>query len=269
MTQSDYLTPDEVIESFGGTLKRKTLANWRYLKQGPPFVRLGAKRILYRKSDIEEWLRRGIQRSAAPVEEDASSRREEEIGGISTRRADQSSMEPAAGEAEGAGALAVSAAENTTSPVEEKAFCFIVHPGLHGQQRLYRGRARRLPVAIWKGDGWRRVKQDRRPPGWGKVISPRVAEARFPGSAHTPLPDPLPPPTAARISQPKRVEITKPDSNDEPGDLHSRWGSVEEMAHTLDLLATTVPARTFEAARELARARLETVSDGADARGAK
>lgn len=32
------------------------LANWRYLGLGPKFVKVGARSIRYRVSDIEDWL---------------------------------------------------------------------------------------------------------------------------------------------------------------------------------------------------------------------
>jgi hypothetical protein len=37
------------------SIPKGTLANWRSLKQGPPFFRVN-RRVLYRVSDFEEWL---------------------------------------------------------------------------------------------------------------------------------------------------------------------------------------------------------------------
>lgn len=34
-----------------------TLVNWRASGEGPPFVRLGARRVRYRRADLERWLR--------------------------------------------------------------------------------------------------------------------------------------------------------------------------------------------------------------------
>lgn len=34
---------------------RSTLRNWRSLRQGPPFLRLG-RRIRYRLADLDRWL---------------------------------------------------------------------------------------------------------------------------------------------------------------------------------------------------------------------
>jgi excisionase family DNA binding protein len=48
------LTTDEVAEMTG--LSPETLAQWRWLKKGIPFVRLGKKCVRYRQSDIDAWL---------------------------------------------------------------------------------------------------------------------------------------------------------------------------------------------------------------------
>jgi predicted DNA-binding transcriptional regulator AlpA len=34
-----------------------TLRQWRYLGQGPPFIKMGTGRIRYRASDLDAWLR--------------------------------------------------------------------------------------------------------------------------------------------------------------------------------------------------------------------
>lgn len=49
-----YLTPTEVSERFKGHITVKTLANWRSLKAGPPFLKVG-DRILYEKVSLEIW----------------------------------------------------------------------------------------------------------------------------------------------------------------------------------------------------------------------
>lgn len=38
-------------------MSEKTLANWRYLGLGPPYLKIGAK-ILYEAADTELWLAR-------------------------------------------------------------------------------------------------------------------------------------------------------------------------------------------------------------------
>ena len=47
------LTPREVSESFG--VSEHTLANWRALKTGPPYIRVGGS-IRYDASDLKDWL---------------------------------------------------------------------------------------------------------------------------------------------------------------------------------------------------------------------
>lgn len=34
-----------------------TLAHWRMAGKGPPYVRLGAKKIAYRVSDLRDWVK--------------------------------------------------------------------------------------------------------------------------------------------------------------------------------------------------------------------
>ena len=48
------LTTDDVAEITG--LSPETLAQWRWLKKGIPFVRLGKKCVRYRQCDIDAWL---------------------------------------------------------------------------------------------------------------------------------------------------------------------------------------------------------------------
>ncbi|WES66031.1 helix-turn-helix domain-containing protein [Microbacter sp. GSS18] len=51
----DFLSPDEVVALLPG-LKKKTLAQWRYEKKGPPYYKLG-RVILYAIDELEEWIR--------------------------------------------------------------------------------------------------------------------------------------------------------------------------------------------------------------------
>jgi hypothetical protein len=51
------LTPEQAAAVYG--FDEATLANWRYLKRGPEYIKLGDSRcskILYRRKDIETWL---------------------------------------------------------------------------------------------------------------------------------------------------------------------------------------------------------------------
>jgi hypothetical protein len=51
-----YLSEDGVCEQYP-TFTPRTLQRWRAIGDGPPFVRAGKRRILYRVADIETWLR--------------------------------------------------------------------------------------------------------------------------------------------------------------------------------------------------------------------
>jgi predicted DNA-binding transcriptional regulator AlpA len=48
-----YLTEGEFAGRYH--LGRRTVQRWRQTGQGPPWVRLGARRVLYRLSDCEAW----------------------------------------------------------------------------------------------------------------------------------------------------------------------------------------------------------------------
>jgi predicted DNA-binding transcriptional regulator AlpA len=50
----DMATPEEVAEALHTTTAG--LAQMRYRGNGPKFVRLGERRVLYRWSDIEDWI---------------------------------------------------------------------------------------------------------------------------------------------------------------------------------------------------------------------
>jgi len=51
------LTPAQVEMLYG--FDQGTLANWRYKKQGPAYIKIGDARcskVLYRRAAIEQWL---------------------------------------------------------------------------------------------------------------------------------------------------------------------------------------------------------------------
>jgi len=50
------LTPRDVSIAYG--LSEGTLANYRCKRIGPKFYRLGGRKIVYFKSDLEAWARR-------------------------------------------------------------------------------------------------------------------------------------------------------------------------------------------------------------------
>lgn len=51
---TEYLTPQDLVERFKGTVSVRTLANWRSAGTSPPFTKIGG-RILYPKDKIVEW----------------------------------------------------------------------------------------------------------------------------------------------------------------------------------------------------------------------
>lgn len=51
------LTPSEVAAEYG--IAEQTLANWRWMRRGPDFVKTSpgrGGRVIYRRSAIEKWL---------------------------------------------------------------------------------------------------------------------------------------------------------------------------------------------------------------------
>lgn len=49
----DLLTPTQLAEKLGNPVG--TLAYWRYMGQGPKFVKIG-RNVRYRTSDVDAWL---------------------------------------------------------------------------------------------------------------------------------------------------------------------------------------------------------------------
>lgn len=49
-----YLTPQGLSERWQGQIKVQTLAKWRSLRRGPPYVKFGG-RVLYRLADLEAF----------------------------------------------------------------------------------------------------------------------------------------------------------------------------------------------------------------------
>jgi hypothetical protein len=54
MTDSKYLTPEEVSERYRGGVSAGTLRNWRAMRIGPTFVKIG-KAVLYPTSELDAW----------------------------------------------------------------------------------------------------------------------------------------------------------------------------------------------------------------------
>jgi hypothetical protein len=55
---SDLATPAEVAEALHTTLA--SLAQMRYRGNGPKFVRVGARRVLYRWVDVEQYINESV-----------------------------------------------------------------------------------------------------------------------------------------------------------------------------------------------------------------
>lgn len=52
--QDVYFTEQQFSERY--QVPRRTAQRWRTTGEGPAFVRLGKRRVLYRLTDIEQWL---------------------------------------------------------------------------------------------------------------------------------------------------------------------------------------------------------------------
>lgn len=56
MTDATFLTADELVTRWGGTVRKPTLEKWRTLGKGPKYVKAGG-RVLYRLADVEAYER--------------------------------------------------------------------------------------------------------------------------------------------------------------------------------------------------------------------
>jgi hypothetical protein len=63
MENKDYLTPEQVLERWGGSIHRQTLANWRHKKRGPAYCKIGG-RVLYPSDKLLEWERANLKEHA-------------------------------------------------------------------------------------------------------------------------------------------------------------------------------------------------------------
>jgi len=59
---ADFLTQDEAAAEL--KICERTLDRWRRLREGPPITKIG-RRILYRRSSLQAWLRTREQRGPA------------------------------------------------------------------------------------------------------------------------------------------------------------------------------------------------------------
>ena len=51
---SKFLTPDEVAERYRGGISIGTLRNWRAMRLGPSYVKIG-KAVLYPLDELDAW----------------------------------------------------------------------------------------------------------------------------------------------------------------------------------------------------------------------
>lgn len=49
-----FLTPQELVKRWGGTVVTGTLANWRNKGKGPTYTKIGGK-VRYRESDVIKY----------------------------------------------------------------------------------------------------------------------------------------------------------------------------------------------------------------------
>jgi hypothetical protein len=54
MTDVKFLTPTEVVARYRDEISEGTLRNWRAMRIGPPFVKVG-KAVLYPISGLDAW----------------------------------------------------------------------------------------------------------------------------------------------------------------------------------------------------------------------
>lgn len=53
----EFLTPYELHKRWARAISLKTLANWRSLRFGPPYAKVGG-RVLYKIADVVDWEQR-------------------------------------------------------------------------------------------------------------------------------------------------------------------------------------------------------------------
>ncbi len=59
MDANKFLTTEEVSERYRGEISISTLQNWRAMRIGPPFIKVG-KAVLYPVEELNEWDKRNL-----------------------------------------------------------------------------------------------------------------------------------------------------------------------------------------------------------------
>ncbi len=54
MTEGEFLTDDDLCNLV--RKDKRTTQRWRNSGEGPPYIRVGKRHILYRRADVEAWL---------------------------------------------------------------------------------------------------------------------------------------------------------------------------------------------------------------------
>lgn len=62
---SKFLTPDEVAQRYRGGISVGTLRNWRAMRLGPSFVKIG-KAVLYPLDELDAWDEKNKVQCRAP-----------------------------------------------------------------------------------------------------------------------------------------------------------------------------------------------------------
>lgn len=59
MDTRKYLTAEEVVERYREEISLGTLRNWRAMRVGPPFVKIG-KAVLYPIEELNDWDKKNL-----------------------------------------------------------------------------------------------------------------------------------------------------------------------------------------------------------------
>ncbi|WFU25432.1 helix-turn-helix domain-containing protein [Bradyrhizobium sp. CB1717] len=59
MTEAKFLTPEEVSARYRGEVTVGTLRNWRAMRTGPAYIKIG-RAVLYPLDELDAWDRRNL-----------------------------------------------------------------------------------------------------------------------------------------------------------------------------------------------------------------
>jgi hypothetical protein len=75
MADQKFLTPEEVVQRYRGEISLGTLRNWRSMRIGPTFVKIG-KAVLYPVAELDAWDRKNTVTCRAAKANQVSAREE-------------------------------------------------------------------------------------------------------------------------------------------------------------------------------------------------